>query len=106
MGIDWYKLLTMLFWSLLLLLNGIVLFRLLRSRLGRPRTEKAEVVGNQTVERFSKYAANGKSVRYAVIFLVNGKKKSFYVSEFSYRGYRKGERGQLTYQGDRLIDFN
>ena len=96
----------MLFWSLVLLLNGIVLFRLLRSRLGHPITVEAEVIGKQTVERFSKYAANGITVRYAVVFLVNGKKKSFYVSEFSYSGYRKGERGRLTYQGDRLIDFS
>lgn len=77
-----------------------------KSRFGRPRTVRAEVVGKQTVERFSKYAANGKSVRYAVTFLAEGKKRSFYVSEFSYRGYRKGEKGKLTYQGDRLIDFH
>ena len=106
MGIDPYKLFTTMFWLLLLLLYGLVLLRLLRSRFGRPKKVKAEVVGKQTVERFSKYAANGKSVRYVVIFQVEGRKKSFYVSEFSYHGYRKGERGQLTYQGDRLIDFN
>jgi len=55
------------------------------------------------VEQFSKY---GKRVKYAVTFLTDGKKKSFYVSEFSYNGYRKGEKGTLTYQGDRLIDFS
>ena len=89
-----------------LLLMGMVLARLLRSRFGRVRTVSAEVVGKQTVEWFSKYAGNGKRTRYVVNFLVEGKKKSFYVSEFSYNGYRKGERGTLTYQGDRLIDFS
>ena len=101
---DPYKLLTMLFWILLLLLYGIVLLRLLGSRFGRPKTVQAEVVGKQTVEQFTKYG--GKKVRYVVNFLVDGRKKSFYVSEFSYNGYRKGERGQLTYRGDRLIEFH
>lgn len=88
---------------LFLLLYAAVFFRFLRSRLGKPKTAKAEVVGKQTVEQFSKY---GKKYKYAVTFLVEGKKKSFYVSEFSYDGYRRGEKGQLTYQGDRLIDFS
>lgn len=67
---------------------------------------KATVVHKQTVETFSKYEGSGKRVKYAVTFSANGKKRSFYVSEFSYRGYRKGESGTLTYKGDRLIDFH
>lgn len=96
------------FLTVVLYLLAMVSFlsRFVKSRVGKPRTVSAEVVGKQTVERFSKYAATGKSVRYAVTFLAEGKKKSFYVSEFSYRGYRKGEKGKLTYQGDRLIDFH
>ena len=68
-------------------------------------TTKATVVHKQTVESFSKYSGTGKHVKYAVTFSVNGKKRSFYVSEFSYHGYRKGETGTLTYKGDRLINF-
>lgn len=67
---------------------------------------KATVVHKQTVETISKYAGSGKRVKYAVTFSANGKKRSFYVSEFSYHGYRKGESGTLTYKGDRLIDFH
>lgn len=93
-----------IFFIAYLVLMGLVLARLFRSRFGRPKTVSAEVVGKQTVEQFSKYG--GKSVRYVVIFLVDGRKKSFYVSEFSWNGYREGERGKLTYQGDRLIDFS
>ena len=95
---------NMIFLGLLAALYLLVLYRLIvKGRFSKPKTAKAEVVGKQTVEQFSKY---GKRVRYAVTFLVDGKKKSFYVSEFSYGGYRKGEKGKLTYQGDRLIDFS
>lgn len=49
---------------------------------------------------------NGKHIRYVIVFEAEGKTLSFYVSEFSFGGYRKGERGKLTYQGGRLIDFS
>ena len=91
---------------LVLLLNGAVFLRFFRSRFGKPRTVNAEVIGKQIAEHYSKLAPNGTKVRYVVTLLVEGKKKSFYVSEFSYGGYRKGEKGKLTYQGDRLIDFH
>lgn len=94
------------FWGAYLLVMTRVLAKVLKGRFGKPITASAEVVGKQTVEWFSKYSRNGKHTRYAVTFLVDGKKKSFYVSEFSYGGYRKGEKGKLTYQGDRLIDFS
>ena len=83
----------------------LLMIRLLSKRMGQVKTVKAEVIGKQTVESFSKYAASGKNVKYVVIFSAGGKKLSFYVSEFSYGGYRKGEKGTLTYRGDRLIDF-
>ncbi len=88
-----------------LVLNGMVFLRFFRSRLGKPKRVRAEVAGKQTVEHYSRYAPNGKRVRYVVNFQTETGKKSFYVSEFSYNGYQKGERGTLTYQGDRLIDF-
>lgn len=83
----------------------IALIRVVQKRLSPVRTVKAVVVGKNTVEVFDKYAGNGKHVKYVVIFSVDGKKKSFYVSEFSYRGYKVNEKGTLTYQGDRLISF-
>ena len=79
--------------------------KLLQSRYGPIRTVKAVVADKQTVETFSKYSGTGKSVKYMVIFLVDGKKKSFYVSQFSYNGYRINEKGTLKYRGDRLIGF-
>ena len=92
-------------WGLYFVLMCAIAYRLLRSCIGKPVTVRAEVVHKQTVEFYSRTAPGGKRVKYSVTFLANGKKKSFYVSEFSYGGYRKGEKGTLTYKGDRLIDF-
>ncbi len=69
------------------------------------RTVNATVKNKQKVENFSKYSGNGKSTQYAVTFSVGEKRLSFFVSEFSYGGYRIGETGRLTYKGNKLIDF-
>ena len=79
--------------------------KLLQSRYGPIRTVKAVVADKQTVEAFSKYSGTGKSVKYVIVFKIDGKKKSFYVSQFSYNGYRVNEKGTLKYRGDRLIEF-
>lgn len=83
-----------------------LLVRLIKSRYGKVKTVKAKVIDKFQTETFSKYSGNGKDVQYRVLFEVEGKKHSFRVSEFSYSGYRVGERGTLKYQGDRLIDFH
>ena len=44
-------------------------------------------------------------LEYLIVFSVDGKKKSFYVSQFSYGGYRVNEKGVLKYKGDKLIEF-
>ena len=94
---------------------GIILFvslwafvgvKLLLRRLGPVRTVKAKVLNKHKTETFSKYSGTGKTVRYVVTFEIDGKKKGFYVSEFSYDGYRKGETGTLKYKGDKIIDFH
>lgn len=83
----------------------LLLWRGIRNWLAPVRSVKAQVIGKNTVESFSKTGPGGKRIRYVVIFEAEGKRRSFYVSEFSYRGYRKAERGTLTYKGDRLIGF-
>lgn len=91
------------------LMMGLLVFCLMRlawRRLAPVRTVNAVVAAKNTVESFSKYKGNGKHIRYVIVFEAEGKRLSFYVSEFSFGGYRKGERGKLTYQGDRLIDFS
>lgn len=84
----------------------LVAIRFIRNRLAPVKKVKATVIDKNRVELFSKYSGNGKRYKYAIVFSANEKKLSFYVSEFSYGGYRKGETGTLTYKGDRLIDFS
>ncbi len=91
--------------SLFLGVGALAAIRLLMKRLASVKTVSAVVIDKHKTETFSKYAGNGKQVKYAVVFSAGDKKLSFYVSEFSYGGYRVGEKGMLTYKGNRIIDF-
>lgn len=81
------------------------LAKLVRNRYAPIKTVKAEIIDKHKMEVFSKYSGNGKSEKYVIVFSIDGKKKSFYVSSFSYTGYRVKEKGTLKYKGDRLIEF-
>ena len=94
-----------LFMGIWLLAAIRFLFKRIRRRYGTIQTVPAVVIDKHTVERFSRHAGNGKSTEYIVVFSINGRKKAFTVSEFSYGGYRRNESGTLTYCGDRLISF-
>ena len=94
------------FMGMIIVIYLLIMIRLIRSRLAPVKKVKATVIDKNRVELFSKYSGNGKRYKYAIVFSADGKKLSFYVSEFSYGGYRKGESGTLTYKGDRLIDFS
>lgn len=82
-----------------------ILMRLIKNRYAPIKTVKAVVIDKNKVETFSKYSGTGKSEKYVIVFSVGGKKKSFYVSQFSYNGYRINENGTLKYKGNKLIDF-
>ena len=82
-----------------------ILVRLVKNRYASVKTVQAVVVDKNKVETFSKYSGSGKREKYVVVFSVDGKKKSFYVSQFSYNGYRINEKGTLQYKGDKLIGF-
>ena len=82
-----------------------LLVKAIKNRYAPIKTVKAIVVDKNKVETFSKYSGTGKNEKYVIVFSVGGKKKSFYVSQFSYNGYRVNERGTLKYKGDKLIDF-
>lgn len=84
---------------------GIIMVRFLKSRFGKIVKVSAMVVHKQTVEHKSYKTPPYTRVKYAVTFQIDNKRKSFYVSEISYQGFRKGEKGTLTYRGDRLINF-
>lgn len=82
-----------------------IIVRTIKNRYAPIKTVKAVVIDKNKVETFSKYSGNGKSEKYVIVFSVDGKKKSFYVSQFSYNGYRLNEKGTLKYKGDKLIEF-
>ena len=74
-------------------------------KFAKTKNVRAEVSSTYRTERVS-YKGQGTRVECGVVFKTeNGKKLSFRVSELSYRHYRKGEKGTLTYKGGRLIDF-
>lgn len=86
----------------------LVLIKLIKDRVAVEKTIKATIVDKNTYKEqvASKVQAAYPKQRYVVIFDCNGKKKSFYVSGFSYNGFRKGEKGELTYKGTKLISFS
>ena len=82
-----------------------LLVKTVKNRYAPIKTVKAVIIDKNKVETFSKYSGTGKSEKYVIVFSVGGKKKSFYVSQFSYNGYRINEKGTLKYKGDKLIEF-
>ena len=94
------------FLGLCLLCIAVYIARFLRDRVSPVKTVKATVVHKQTVETFSKYAGNAVHKKYAVTFRTENKKLSFYVSEFSYGGYKVNETGTLKYKGSKIVDFS
>ncbi|MBE6959248.1 MAG: DUF2500 domain-containing protein [Ruminococcaceae bacterium] len=95
-----------IFLGIILILGIACAVRFLQDKCSPVKTVKATVVHKQTVEAFSKYSGTGKHTKYAVTFQAGQKKLSFYVSEFSYRGYKIKETGTLKYKGSRIIDFS
>lgn len=89
-----------------MVIGAVCVIRIVKNRVAPVRTVRAQVVDKFVTESFSKYSGSGTRKQYVVVFLVEGKKLSFYVSEFSYGGYRKKETGTLKYKGNRIINFS
>ncbi len=86
-------------------LTIVCLFGSVKSIFAPVKTEEAVVIDKHTFETPSKYSPTGKQASYIVVFSVNGKRKRFYVSSFTYGGYRVGESGVLKYKGNKIIEF-
>ena len=82
-----------------------IFIRTIKNRIAPIKTVKAVIIDKNKIETFSKYSGNSKAEKYVIVFSIDGKKKSFYVSQFSYNGYRINEKGTLKYTGDKLIEF-
>ena len=79
--------------------------RITINSFGSAKAVKAVVEKKYIAESFSKYSPDGTTKKYMVVFSIEGKTKSFQVSEFSYDGYQVNEKGLLTYKGNQLIKF-
>ena len=82
-----------------------ILIKMIKNHHSPIKTVEAVVVDKNKIELFSKYSGSGKAEKYVIVFSIDGKKKSFYVSQFSYNGYRINEKGTLKYKGNKLIAF-
>ncbi len=91
--------------GLSLLITLRLAYKFYKSHCSKPVTVSAQVIEKHTLEFFSETAKGQQSTRYVVSFLVNGKKKGFYVSSGLYHSCKKGERGMLTYKGDTVLSF-
>ena len=95
-----------LFFSLWGLAAVIFLAKLINNKFAPIKTVSAIIIDKNIIETFTKYSGNGRHKKYVIIFSINGKKKSFYVSHFSYDSYKINEKGILKYKGDKIVDFN
>ncbi len=84
----------------------IVIIKFLCRGKSPVKTVDAVVVEKYKHKHVSKYQSTFSNESCVVVFSVNGKKKSFTVSEFTYDGYKIKEKGKLKYKGDKIIDFS
>ena len=96
----------MLFVLFAVVWTAFLIWQFFRGKYGPIKTAKAQVVDKYKLDTQTKiYGSLAKPARYAVVFSVNGKNRRFFVSEFSYSSYRKGENGTLRYRGHRIVSF-
>ena len=96
---------TSIFIGIGALAMGSIIVRTIKNRYAPIKKVKAVIIDKNKIESFSKYSGSGQTEKYVIVFSVNGKKKSFYVSQFSYNGYKVNEKGTLKYRGNKLISF-
>lgn len=96
---------TSIFIGIGALAMGSIIVRTIKNRYASIKVVEAVVIDKNKIESFSKYSGSGQTEKYVIVFSVNGKKKSFYVSQFSYNGYKVNEKGTLKYKGNKLISF-
>lgn len=85
-----------------------LLLRIILNKFGNEKEVEAKVLNKQYYQ--SRLARKTENFRdedsYVVTFLAGDKKLSFYVSEYSYNGYKVNQKGTLRYKGTMLIDFS
>lgn len=97
---------TFLFIGIVIMIG--LLLRIISNKFGNGRQVEAKVINKQYYQsRLARKAENFcDEDSYVETFLAGDKKLSFYVSEYSYNGYRINQKGTLRYKGTMLIDFS
>ncbi len=85
---------------------GIV-FKVFRCKLSKEKTLEGIVIDKQSYDKrvYGKNRAPFSKKEYVITFLCGKRKLYFDVSELSYKNYRLNQKGELTYRGNKLIDF-
>ncbi len=99
------NIITYVFIIFTVLLWAILTVRYFKNKFSVTITVKARVIDKYIREGYSKTPNILKGKLYVVVFLVDDKPLSLYVSQFSYSNYKLKEKGTLTYRGNRVIDF-
>lgn len=90
---------------LVLVLWIVVIISAVAKKCASQKTVEAEVVDKYVRNTLSKFQGTFKQESYVIVFLADGKKYDFCVSQFSYNEYRIGDKGTLKYKGSRIINF-
>ncbi len=80
--------------------------KMLKNSFSPVKSINATVTDKQTYLRRTFHLKTPNCEQKYIITFMSGKKKlSFYVSPFSYNGYKINQTGILKYKGTKLIDF-
>lgn len=83
-----------------------IIVRFARNKRASVRNIKAIVVDKYKTKSASRIRGVFAEEKYTIVFLAEGKRLSFNVSEFSYKGYRVNEKGTVKYKGHKIIEFS
>ena len=91
----------------IVIIVGLLLL-IISKKFSNEKEVEAKVINKQYYQsRLARKAENFcDEDSYVVTFLAEDKKLSFYVSEYSYDGYRINQKGTLRYKGTMLIEFS
>ena len=91
-----------------LVIAVMVALKLYRRRFSRAVRAAAEVVNKETyvTEVMGKERLPHTERRYVLSFMSGGRKLDFYVSAAMYESCSVGDRGNIEYKGDSLINFD
>lgn len=101
------NIISRVFCAAALIIAVLAAFRLLKERFSKTIKTVASVVNKQTYmsEVIGKERAPHSERRYVLSFMSGGKRLDFYVSAAMYDNCHIGDKGNITYKGSTLLNF-